>query len=245
MGQCLIVYDLSSEETRKFLQAYSWLEYSDIHGKVSIDNNHPNKPYSFSGDWHFGIWVGDSKLYFNDSNWDRGVFQSGNFCRSNFRDGKFHGQLFYKSTFESGKFYNGRFSDSVFKEGIFLGGEFENSTWRGGTWVGGTWKSGKIYSHKYCELFFSVVNPAEFKKIEKYSWTRDQLAFKSRTLVVTDKCNMLKRMNKSPYETSTAGKYILLFQVLCLAALQYGLLILFCLAGTALMFWLAWRYMGI
>lgn len=77
-----------------------------------------------------------------------------------------HGQI-YNSNLKNCNFSNGFLFDSIFENSNWYYGTFESGKWINSIWEDGEWKEGFIYSEKYEEEIYSIVNPSLFKELEE------------------------------------------------------------------------------
>lgn len=116
---------------------FSWM------GRASTLNKNVKKSNSRLV-WTGGTWI--------NGNWRHGTFKNGSW-----QNGKFRGGLFKNGTWRKGTFYGGTFKNST----------WQNGRWKQGTWVNSVWQKGKIWSIHFKGWFKSIMNPDEFKKLEK------------------------------------------------------------------------------
>lgn len=170
-----ITYKINEKTKHEFLQKYPWMDSPNATGEVSIETSIPHRPFTFTGEWNDGEWNGDEHLIFENSTFENGSFNGGYFFNSTWNDGNFTNGKIFRSKFNGGSFSNGRFIKSIFNDGAFSTGVFEDSKWKDGRWESGTWKSGSIWSEKYRVWIPSVIDPNNFRKVERESWTMQKL----------------------------------------------------------------------
>jgi len=137
------------------------------------------------GTWEYGAWVNG---FWEKGTWKDGAWKDGTWKDGFWEKGTWINGLWEKGTWKDGTWKDGFWEKGTWKHGTWKDGTWEDGTWEDGTWIKGiwikgtwkhgTWKKGYIYSQKFQGNFESLINPLEFKKIEKECETEKELKLK-------------------------------------------------------------------